>query len=140
MSLIVPDVGKIRLEKFITGEVAPAGFRTKLFQNNFTPGPATVIGSFTEATFSGYALANLSNPVTAAALDAQGRAFTLWDLVTWTKNGATGNTIYGYWVEDGASNLLWCERFDSGAFAMNTDGTVLQFYPRLTYKSQFSNT
>lgn len=139
MSLIVPDAAKIPWMKIWTGEKAPVTLTIKLFRNDYVPVKGTVLGSLTEATFTGYASIDLTNPVTQPALDGTDRAWVLWDLVSWTKAGATGNTIYGYWVEDDDGNLLYVERFDSGGWAMTVDGTILQFYPRLTERSQFSN-
>lgn len=136
--VVVPDVGKKQLLKFLTGEVADIPTFIRLFKNDFTPGPATVIGDFTQADFSGYGAAATANPVTAAALDASNRAVVTWDPVTWTKNGATGNTIYGYYVVDSTGSLLWAERFD-GSIPMTVDGAFIQITPRFTFKSEFSN-
>jgi hypothetical protein len=139
MSLIVPDIAKIPMQKIWTLEAAPGILKYKLFQNDYTPTHATILADLVIATFSGFIAKNLANPVTQAALDGGGRAVTLWDVIQWTKNGATGNTIYGYWCEDGAGNLLWVERFATGAYSMTVDGTVLQMTPKYTYRSQFSN-
>lgn len=139
MSLIIPNVGKKNFNKLFSGETAAHTLFLKLFQNNYTPVATTDVGDFTEASFSGYVTKTLSNPVTQAALDANNRAVTLYDLVTWTKSGATGNSIYGYYVLDNGGGLVWCERFVTGAWSMTVDGTILQFYPTFTNRSQFSN-
>jgi hypothetical protein len=140
MAAIIPDIAKPRMSKIWTLEVAPGQLKVHLFKNNYTPDHTTVLANLTEANFTGYASADADNPVTQAALDVAGRAFVLWDMIRWTKAGATGNDIYGYWVVDSGGNLLWVERFITGVFSMNTDGSVLQFFPKLTWASQFSNT
>lgn len=137
--IVIPDVGKTANQKIWTGEKALPTLTIRLFQNNYTPVAASVLGSFTVATFTGYAGIDLANPVTQAALDASNRAVTFWDLVEWTKNGATGNTIYGYFVVDDDNNLLYAERFESGAWPMLDDLARLTFIPQLTYRSQFGN-
>ena len=139
MALIIPNAAKVFMQKIWTGEIANSQLKVKLFKNDYTPVAGTVLANLTEADFTGYAVQNVNNPATQAALDVNNRAVTFWDLVSWTKNGATGNTIYGYWVVDNAGNFLWVERFVSGGYAMTVDGTVLNFYPSLTLASQFLN-
>lgn len=140
MSMVLPDIGKVNFAKYATRQTASANLYCNLFQNNATITHSTVIGDLTPATFSGYAQVLMSGPVTSGTLDGSGRSVTQWDLITWTKSGVTGNTIYGYYVTDNAGALLWVEKFATGTWDMNTDGNVLQMYPLLTDKSQFSNT
>lgn len=137
--LVIPDVAKIPMAKIWSGEDVNLPLHIKLFKNDYAPDHATELGDLTEADFDNYAAGELDNPATQVALDAGGRAVTRWDLESWEKDGATGNTIYGYWVEDDIGQLLWVERFASGAFAMQVDNTILQFYPTLTHRSQFEN-
>lgn len=139
MSLIIPSIAKIPMQKIWTLEVAPGVLQMKLFKNDYNPVAGTILADLTVADFTGYVAKNLAGAATQAALDAGNRAVTLWNLLTWTKNGVTGNTIYGYWVVDGAGSLLWVERFASGGYAMTVDGTQLQLVPQLTARSQFLN-
>lgn len=136
--LIVPNVGKKDLLGVMSGAsiAVPTSFR--LYQNDLTPGPATVIGDFTVANFTGYANGVLAGVAVAGALDGSNRAVVTWNALTFTKNGATGNTIYGYYVTTGAGNLLWAERFD-GAIPMTVNGAFIQITPRFTFKSEYSN-
>lgn len=139
-NLVVPNLSKVYLTKqaaLPAQNFYPATI--KLFQNNYIPVAGTVIGDLTEATFSGYAAQALAGGAVSGMLDASGRAVAQWNAVTFTKAGATGNTIYGYYVIDGSGNLLWAERFDS-SIAMNTDGAFIQLTPKFTGMSQFSNT
>jgi len=139
MSMIIPDAGKIPLAKVFSREQVDGTLTMKLFRNNYSVDKGTVLGDLTEANFTGYAAIDLTTPVTQPALDANDRSWILWDLLTWTKAGATGNTIYGYWVENALGDLLWAETFDTGGWAMTVDGTPLQLYPRFTLASQFDN-
>jgi hypothetical protein len=135
-NLIVPDTAKKNILTIFSGGITGV---MKLFQNNITPAHNTVYADFTEATFSGYASQSLSGASVAGSLDSSGRGVVTWTALTWTKSGATGNTIYGYWVENSSGVLLWCERFDS-PIVMTADGAFLTLTPKLTDMSQFSNT
>jgi hypothetical protein len=137
MSLIVPKASRIPLQKIWTRETADASIYYRLFKNDYTPNADTVLGDLMQADFTGYAEIEINTPVTQVALDATFRAVTIWAMITWTKSGATGNTIYGYYARSEAGELLWAERFTSGAYAMSVDGQTLPLYPTLTYTSQF---
>jgi hypothetical protein len=138
--LIVPDVAKLRrATAILTG--TGTHYRMKLFKNNATVDHSTVLAGLTEANFSGYTAGGivLSGGAVSGALDGTGRAVTSYSFCTWTKSGATGNDIYGYWYEDAAGNLTGVEKFDASQ-PMQTDGAILQLSPQDTEASQFSNT
>lgn len=136
-NLIVPnDSKKTNMQLILNGLFI--GTKIRLFQNNYTPVAATVIGDLTEATFSGYAQITLAGGAVAGALDAENRAVITWNAVTFTKAGATGNTIYGYYIVDNGGVLLWLERFDA-PISMTTDGAFITITPKFTGKSQYVN-
>jgi hypothetical protein len=133
-NLVIPDVGK---KPRATQILAGTNYKTAhLFQNNATISHSTVLADLTEATFSGYASIILSGGTVQSSLDGTNRAVTLFNMVSWTKAGATGNTIYGYYYTDGSGNLTGVEKWDSPE-TMTTDGQVLQFVPQDTESSQF---
>ena len=86
----------------------------KLFQNNYTPADTTTSANMTAATFTNYAHKTLTRAGwSAATTNASGKAESSYGTApeSWTC-GATGNTIYGYWVEGASSGkVLWAERF-----------------------------
>lgn len=137
MSVIVPIVSDIQ----ILGEMLGAqSFRLKLFQNNYTPVVGSVLASFTEATFSGYAAGIITaGGWTAPVNDGTGRAISNNALFTFSNTtGAIGNNIYGYFVTDaGGTKLYWAERFGVAPVDMMTAGKVLNIIPVLTQKSEF---
>lgn len=105
-----------------------------LFQNNFVPLDSSVLGDFTEATFSGYASQSIS--YTAASLvgdfaicaDSAARTFTVG-------MGGVSNTIYGYYVVDQTTGLLvYAERF-SASINMNTVGATITLTVQVTLSS-----
>ena len=140
MSLVVPNASKIAFMFRLADSSNPTVPTTlKLFQNNYTPVAGSVIGDLTEATFSGYTAKTLTGLSVSGSLDSGNRAFATWTAVSWTKSGATGNNVYGYYVISAAGALLYLERFDGAPINMMTDGNVLGFTPVFTNKSQFSN-
>src|SRR5882672_5631393 len=89
------------------------GAKVRLFQNDYIPNVGSAIADFTAATYDGYA--------TSAAI-TWGTPFTdpvngpvvLGDLKNFISTGpfTTPNTIYGYYVVDGAGTaLLYGKRF-----------------------------
>lgn len=135
--LVVPNIGKQNMMKTVSGFWTNIPTTIHLYKNNLTPGPATVIGDFQEADFSNYSNKPTNNPVITFP-DGDNRAVSTWDSQTFLKNGATGNTIFGYYVLDNGQNLLWAEKFDA-SIAMTVDGAFITLTPKLTGKSQFSN-
>lgn len=139
-NLVVPDEGK---KRNLIGAMGVAGFApttVKLFQNNYFPDHATVVASLTEATFSNYSAQSLAGLSVSSSLDASGRAVATFNPVSFTKSGATGNNIYGYYVCDPSGFVLWAERFDSAPISMAVDGAFIQIVPKFTTASQYSNT
>lgn len=108
-----------RLRTFIAGLAAvgpPAGplngAKVRLFKNDISPGPDTVLANLVTADYGGYA----DSPAvvwSAGDTDFDDRAV----LVGASQNFAptdsvTPNTIYGYCIMDSTStNLLFAERF-----------------------------
>lgn len=134
--LIVPNIAKVNTLANQLGILTAYPDRIHLFQNNATISATTIVSDLTAATFSGYAYITLSGRTLSVTLDAFSRAFCTWAAATWTKSGATGNTIYGYWVTDNSNNMMWVEKFDVPV-PMSSDGAYLVITPRLTFTSQF---
>lgn len=108
----------------------------KLFQNDMTPSPGSVLGDFTVATFTGYATSGAivwAGPVNAddgtPELVGQRLIFTATD-------GAVTNTIYGYYALDAGGGLLFAERFESPQNVAIAGDSVI-FVPRVSV--EFSN-
>jgi len=137
MALKVPLVSEIYLLNYI---LTAASLRMKLYSNNYTPVQGSVIASFTEANFSGYAAyvvaaGNWTTPVN----DGAGRAISFNLANTWANStGAVGNSIYGYFVTDaGGTNLCWAERLAAAPVDMTTAGKTMSIQPVLTFLTEF---
>jgi membrane peptidoglycan carboxypeptidase len=109
----------------------------KLFKNDVTPDQNFAVGSFTQADFTGYAAKTLTRTNWNAAVTVSNKAESSYGSAaqSWTC-GTTGNTIYGYWVDNsqGSPTLLWCERFSVSRVL--ADGDVLNLTPKFTLNSE----
>jgi len=104
--------------KSLTGIISSIEtLKLKLYSNNVTPTPLTVITDFTELTGAGYAEKTLS----ASAWSMTGNAIsTTPQLFTFTGNAGS---VYGYYLVGATSNkLIASERFASGPFNIASNG------------------
>ena len=107
----------------------------KLFQNNYTPDQATVTASLTEANFTNYVAKTLTRAGWNSAVVVTGDAQSSYgsSAQTWTC-GASGNTVYGYWIEGATSGVaLWAERF--AVARVVASGDVLNLTPQFVLSS-----
>lgn len=135
--LVVSNVGELELlDKMLKDELAvDENYTMKLFTNNVTPNQLSVTGTFVEATFTGYSAKTLSRACWSAAVTVSNKAQSTYDQQSWTC-GATGQTIYGYYViATNSSTLLWAEAFSTPRTLFNTD--VLNITPVFTFNSQY---
>jgi len=129
MAIQVPNTAEVALLDEIHA-ILPTS-EVRLFQNNLTISATTVIGDFTEATYSGYAAQ--TSAWTTPATDGSGRAHTQSDVLQYAHSGgATANTIYGYYVVSSGGDLLFAEKFASSiTMDDSTDAFNLQIDFRL---------
>ena len=89
------------------------GGSLRLYQNDMTPTPNSVVGDFTIADFGGYTsktIATWGDPW----IDALGRAITLAPTQTWAATGvAPSNLVYGWYFLDVNGDLALAGRFDA---------------------------
>jgi len=91
--------------------VADHFMEVRLFQNDITPGPASVFADFDEADFDGYAMVEVE--MNAPDYDTDGNPIIVVPSAVFNCNGATTpNTIYGYYMVGGVSGeVILAERF-----------------------------
>lgn len=137
MSAVIPDQGK----QVFAGLLSSLSnvWRIRLYKSNTDPVHTTVMSDFTECNYSGYASITLTAPSVAATPDGSGRIIITWAQVTFVKSGATGNDVYGYYVDQGSSLLLWAERAATAPLSMQNDGDEILITPKLGPFSQFNN-
>lgn len=108
----------------------------KLYKNDYTPVDASTQTNFTEATFTNYAAFTLTRAGWNAAVTVSNKAETSYTTSprSWTC-GASGNTVYGYWVIGTTSNTcLWAERFATSRVLAS--GDVLNLTPKFTLNKE----
>lgn len=138
MALVVPDEGELRLLDVMLKVALDTNEDQilKLFKNDYTPDADSSSDSFTEADFTGYAARTMVRSSWNSAVTTSNKAEASYGTTpqSWTC-GATGNTIYGYWVEGSTSNkVLWAERFATSRTLSEND--VLNITPKFTLSSE----
>ncbi len=111
MALVVVNEGELELlDKCLKDTLSTdENMILHLYKNNYTPVAATTSTDFTEADFTNYVNKTLARTTWNAAVTVSGKAESSYGSapLSWTC-GATGNTIYGYWVQGATSNkVLW---------------------------------
>lgn len=135
MALVVADVGELKLLDNATGKGTPENLTLKLYKNNYTPVAGSVAGDFTVADFTNYVNKTLTIATWGAATTVSNKgSATYGSAQTWTC-GATGNTVYGYYIIGASSGTLyWAEKFDTARTLAN--GDTLNITPALTLNSE----
>lgn len=109
-----------------------------LYKNNFTPAITSVAGDFTEADFSGYAPYDFSaggQNWPAAAADGSNNAESAHAIIDFIHNGGgTPNDIYGWYIVDGAGNLIAAERLPGAPFTCAVLGAKVSVTPTAKLK------
>lgn len=133
MALVICDAGQIHLLTLMlkTALGVDEPFSLHLFKNNVTPTTSSVAGDFTEANFSGYSSVVLSRAswVTPTTVSTVAQTTYTGSSLTWTCSGS-GNTIYGSYILDGSSHLVWAELFPDVKTLSN--GDTLNYMPVFT--------
>lgn len=137
MALVTPNAGELELlDKMLKDALSSdEDYILKLFQNDYTPDQATVVGSLTEANFTNYAAVTLTRAGWNDAVTVSNKAESSYGSVpqSWTC-GSSGNTIYGYYVCNPSDTVLWAERFATSRVL--ADGDILNLQPKFTLNSE----
>ena len=70
----------------------------RLFQNNITPDPATLLAGFTEANFTGYAASVLTTAFGSSFKVIDGKYQSDSSTFTFTCTSGSSQTIYGWYI------------------------------------------
>lgn len=119
-NVYIPDLGlKEKLQSLRDNLLA--GCALKLFQNNITPGPSDVTGTYTECTFSGYSAQTLSD--LGLALLSGSTAQVTSGIHTFTHNGGgISNSVYGWYCVSAGGVLIASSRNGAGPITLNASG------------------
>lgn len=138
MPLTVPSIGELELLDRLLKDTLSQNedYLLKLYQNNYSPDANSASGSFTAATFTNYAARTLTRAGWNSAVMNSGKAESSYSTapLSWTC-GASGNTLYGYWVEGSMSGkALWAEKFTTARVLAS--GDVLNLTPVFSLQSE----
>lgn len=137
MALKVPTVGEnLMLGWAISSTSVPEDLTLHLYQNDYTPVDGSVDTDFSEANFTNYTSKSLTRSGwNAVAQNSNAKAEIQYGTVqSWTC-GATGNTIYGYYITGSTSGtLIWAERFGSAQVLVENEDLDLTI--KLTLNSE----
>lgn len=135
MALYTGNTGELQLlDKLLRDTLSTdEDYILKLYRTDFTPSDLNDFNqaSFTEANFTDYAARTLTrNNWTTSVTNGSNKAESSYATQSWTC-GATGNTIYGYYVVAETSfDVLWAERFATSRVLASSD--VLNLTPKFT--------
>jgi len=129
MALNFPDVGENLALEMIVNKTAAQNLVLKLYSSNTTPAEGDTAGTYTEATFSGYAAITL----TGASWGAASGGSIAYAQQTFTYTTPTTNSIYGYFViQTSSGTLLYSERDAGATFVITTTGDNIKVTPTIT--------
>jgi hypothetical protein len=147
MPLVVPNEGEVRLLTDLLGGGTLANWTLRLYKTNTTPAETDTYAAppGTECDFTNYAARTLTRSVsgTTWAAPASGAPTGGWSAEaavaestygggtpqSWTC-GATGNTVYGYWLRDETNlKLIGAELFATPRTLAS--GDTLNVTPRI---------
>jgi hypothetical protein len=130
-ALVVPDVGEVEFLKRMFYQT-PTDLTLKLYKTNVTPAEGDTHTSYTVADFTNYVNKTLTATQTgstwAAPSTTSGTSSIAYAQLSWTC-GATGNTVYGYWVQTSTPTLAFAELFATARVLADTD--VLNLTPQM---------
>jgi len=140
MGLVVPNEGELELlDKMLKDALSTdEKYLLKLYKVSYQPIKTTTTSGFSEADFTNYAARTLIRATWATAGTVSDKASSTYGAVqSWTC-GSTGNTVFGYYMVNGANNkVLWAEKFTTARVLAS--GDVLNITPKFTLASETSN-
>jgi hypothetical protein len=131
MPLNVPNTGENIALEALVNKTAAQNLVLRLYSNNITPSDTDVAGTYTEATFAGYASITLVGATWNAAA-AGSIAYSAQQTFTRSSTGTLEN-IYGYYCTQLASGVLvYSERDGAAPFAITNSGDNVKITPTIT--------
>ena len=129
MALVVCNGGElIALKALVNHTAQNENLVLKLFKSNTTPAEADVVGTYTEADFTGYAAVTL----TGASWVVTGNPITYAKQTFTSTAGSQNQPVYGYYlVRATGGELVYAERFTDGPYTIVNNGDKIEVTPSL---------
>lgn len=135
MTLLVPNNGEGDALSYFVNKSAPENLVLKLFSNDYTPVEGSVVGDFTEATFTGYSAKTLAGASWTVVEGAPSEASYAEQSFT-SSAGSQNQNIYGYYLVRATSGrIAYAERFTGAGVPYNiaNSGDVIKVTPKITF-------
>lgn len=121
--IVIPRASRATLLAILLNKDAPEELDLHIYKNDITPDDDTAIGDFTEADFLGYAVEELDSAAYAITTPSAGSnepaSADYGDVEFASSADQASNDNYGYFVTRRTTgDLLWCERFTDGPYAI----------------------
>jgi hypothetical protein len=133
MALVVPNGGEVIALSYLVNKVAtPENLVLCLYKSNTTPGETDVLGTYTEADFTGYSRITLTGASWTVTGGAPSSASYAEQTFTSTA-GSQNQDVYGYYLKRlGTGDLVYAERFSDGPYHIANNGDAIKVTPAIT--------
>lgn len=132
MALVVPQNGEGDMLRAIVAHTVAETLHLRLYINDVTPAETDTTATFTNASFSGYGVIQLTGANWTITEGSPSSASYAEQSFTRSLTG-TPELVYGYTVNRTPSNrLAWAERFADGPYSMGNDGDTIKITPTIT--------
>lgn len=133
MALLVPNGGEVIALSYLVNKVAtPENLVLCLYKSNTTPGETDVLGTYTEADFTGYSRITLTGASWTVTGGAPSSAAYAEQTFTSTA-GSQNQDVYGYYLKRlGSNDLVYAERFSDGPYHIANNGDAVKVAPTIT--------
>jgi hypothetical protein len=108
----------------------------RLYKNDYVPNPDSLPPDFTQADFQGYP-GGVALTFGIPATNAQGKAQTQSQLVTFTFTGGAAQTIYGYFIGNTDNTSLRCAERAPQPILLSVAGDTIKIQVTYTVESLF---
>lgn len=131
MTLLVPNGGEEIILNYICNKDAPENLVVRLYSNDYTPVAASVIGDFTETTFTGYAQ-DVTAPADWTVTPGEPSTAEHLPISFLSSAGSQSVPVYGYYVvRETTLDLVYAERFPAGPYTVVNNGHEILVTPRI---------
>lgn len=136
MPLVVPNLGEVRLLKYIVNNISPTNLVLHLYTNDvdlsteeFKAGGDGGTSSFTEVTAAGYTAVTLTGSSWTVSTSSGITSAVYNSSITFSFT--TGVDVYGYYVTNTSDQILWAEKFPGAPFTLPSTGGDIAIRPQI---------
>lgn len=136
MSLVAFTVETNDLLAVLKARFTIAPYSIGLFKSAWVPVVGSTIADVFPCDYGGY---NGLRPLTNWGLVTwePPRSTMVHTPITWTADGTTANSVYGYYVVNSLGQVAWAELRTGGPITIGSAGQVYVVTPMLTLRSEF---